>query len=206
MAVAAVVALVLAGTLQAWFYLGSLGALTDGAYGLALLAKVVLVAAVVALGWLNRRALARASTAGVRRAMRAEVGIALGVLVATVVLVRAAPPVAATQGPQTRDLVLGPMRMELVAEPARVGSNAFHLYLFDRRTGAQVDRVDEVLLYLTNRERDLRFKIAVARKGPAHYELLGQPLPAEGRWDVRVEVRRGEFDLYTARTGLVARG
>ena len=97
------------------------------------------------------------------------------------------------------------MRMELVAEPARVGSNAFHLYLFDRRSGAQVDRVDEVLLYLEHRERDLRFKVAVARKGPAHYELLGQPMPAEGRWDLKVEVRQGEFDLFTARSEVIAR-
>jgi hypothetical protein len=86
-----------------------------------------------------------------------------------------------------------------------VGSNAFHLYLFDRRTGAQVDEVDAVLLTLVHAGRDLRFKVAVGRKGPAHYELLGQPLPAEGRWDVRVEVREGEFDLYTARTTLNAR-
>lgn len=60
-------------------------------------------------------------------------------------------------------------------------------------------------MLLTLTHEDLRFKVAVGRKGPAHDELLGQPLPAKGRWDVRVEVRRGELRRSTARTALTAR-
>lgn len=202
LALASVVLLVVAGTVQAWWYLGSVGALVEGAYGIALLAKIALVAVVVALGARNRRLLLRPGGGGaqLRRIMRAEVGIAVLVLAATVVLVRAAPPVALAALPEERELVLGPMRMQMVAEPARVGSNAFHLYLFDRRTGAQIDRVDEMLMTLDHPGEGLNFRIPVGRKGPAHYEVLGQPLPAAGRWRIRVEVRVGDFDLYTART------
>jgi hypothetical protein len=45
-------------------------------------------------------------------------------------------------------------------------------------------------------------RLDIPRKGPAHYELLGQQLPAAGTWKTRVTARVSEFAEYTARTTL----
>ncbi len=206
-ALPAVVALAAAGLLQAWFYLGSPGELFGGsAYSLALLAKIALLVGVIALAAGNRRRVARLAMGGaLRRAMRAEVALAVLVLAATAVLVREAPPESLAGGPATRELDLGPMRLELVIEPAKTGPNDFHLYFFDRRTGAQVDRVKEVKMRITQREEKIAQTLTIPRKDTAHYELLDQPLAVDGDWDVAVDARVSEFDVHTARTEIEVR-
>jgi copper transport protein len=209
LALPAMAALVAAGAVQAWFYLGSPGALLQSTYGLALTAKVVLLAAILAFAARSRRrvrALAAETGAGLRRAMLAEVALALLVIAATATLVRAAPPAAAGSGPVVRELDAGPMRVELVVEPARVGVNAWHVYLFDRRSGAQVDRVEQVTVRLTEPERGIGpITLDLPRKGPAHYELLRGVLGVAGRWEAELAVRVSEFDEYVARTGFEVR-
>jgi copper transport protein len=212
MALPAVAILVAAGLVQAWFYLGSPGELFDGStYSLALLAKILLLSGVIALAVGNRRRTARLSgeapaVGALRRAMRAEVALAVLVLAATAVLVREAPPEATATGPAERELDLGPMRLEMVIEPAQVGPNAMHLYFFDRRTGAQVDRVKEVTVRLTQEDKDIGpLRVPIQRKGVAHYELLGQPFGVPGEWKVEVEARVSEFDAYTDETEIEVR-
>ena len=50
--------------------------------------------------------------------MLAEVALAVLVIAATAVLVRAAPPATVASGPAEEELDLGPMRLEMVIEPA----------------------------------------------------------------------------------------
>jgi copper transport protein len=135
--------------------------------------------------------------------MESEVVIAVAIIAATAVLVRAAPPKSIAEGPQEKELNLGPLRLELVAEPAQVGRNAFHLYLFNRKTGAQIDRVQQLSVRLAQPDaRIAPIDVDIPRKGPAHYELLGQPLPKAGTWKVRVTARVSAFDEYAANTTL----
>ena len=207
LALPAIVVLVAAGLVQSWFYLGSPGELFGGdAYSLALIAKIALLAGVLALAAGNRRRVKElAASGGLRGAMRAEVALAVLVLAATAVLVREAPPESLASGPASRELDLGPMRLEMVIEPPATGPNDFHLYFFDRRTGAQVDRVEEVEVRLVHRGEELAQSLTIPRKGPAHYELLDQPLAVDGEWEVAVDARVSEFDVYSARTEIEVR-
>jgi copper transport protein len=210
-ALPAMLVLVAAGVLQGWIYLGSLTEIVSGTYAIALLAKLVLVALIVALATRSRRAV-RALVAGsglktLRRVMRAEAALAVLVIAATAVLVRAAPPATVASGPAEEELDLGPMRLEMVIEPAKTGPNDFHLYLFDRKTGAQVDRVKQLTVRLTQPEKDIGpIKLDIPRKGPAHYELLDQALGVPGRWEVTVDARVSAFDAYTAEADIDVHG
>ena len=133
--------------------------------------------------------------------MRAEVALAVLVLAATATLVRAAPPATIDNGPVVRELDLGPMRLQMDIEPATVGPNDYHLYLFDRRTGAQIDRVEELTVRLVQRDKDIGpITIAIPRKGPAHYELRNSTLGVRGTWAATITARVSEFDEYAAKT------
>jgi copper transport protein len=203
-ALPAMLTLVVAGVVQGWIYLGSLTEILSGTYAIALLSKLVLVALIVGMATRSRRAVGHlvatgAETDGLRRLMRTEVVLAVLVISATAVLVRAAPPATVAGGPAEVELDLGPMRLEMVIEPAEVGPNDFHLYLFDRRTGAQVNRVKQLTVRLTQPEKDIGpINLDIPRKGPAHYELLDQALGVPGEWKIAVDARVSAFDRYTA--------
>lgn len=207
LALPAMVVLIAAGSTQAWFYLGSVGAFFDTTYGWALLAKIGLLCLIVALATANRRRTVRLAGGDVdaaprlRRAMRAEVVLALLVLAATATLVRAAPPATINNGPVIRELNLGPMRLQMDVEPATVGPNDYHLYLFDRRTGAQIDRVEQLTVKLVQPEKDIGpITLDIPRKGAAHYELRNSTLGVRGTWQATVTARVSEFDEYSAQT------
>jgi copper transport protein len=207
LALPAVIALVAGGLAQTWFYLGGISGIVSTPYTWALFIKVMLLGAVVALAARNRRRVGRllaatpADSGALRRSMRAEVGLAVLVLAATATLVRAEPPVTLASGPVVRELDVGPMRLRMDIEPAKVGANDYHLYFFDRRTGAQVDRVEEVTVRLTQPEKEIGpIELTIPRKSVAHYELLAAPLGVPGSWRAQVDVRVSDFDQYTART------
>ena len=207
LALPAIAVLVAAGSTQAWFYLGSIGAFFDSTYGWALVAKIALLSGVVALAAANRRRTIRLvagdaeAAPRLRRAMRAEVVLAVLVLAATATLVRAAPPATIADGPVVRELDLGPMRLQIDIEPATVGPNDYHLYLFDRRTGAQIDRVEELTISLVQRDKKIGpITIDIPRKGPAHYELRNSALGVRGTWNATVTARVSDFDEYSAKT------
>lgn len=199
----AIAIIVLTGSVEAWFYLGSLDALTT-TYGISLLTKVALVVAIVVLGALNRARISARGATALRSAMIAEIGLAVGLLAATAVLVRTAPPKSIAEGPQARELDLGPVRVEMIIEPAALGRNDLHLYLFDRRSGRQISRVRALDVELSHEDID-RLRLSVRRKGPAHYELLGRPLPAAGTWTALVTVRLSAFDEFSGRTSFRVR-
>ncbi|MDX6681961.1 MAG: copper transport protein [Solirubrobacteraceae bacterium] len=213
LALPAIVVLVAAGSAQAWFYLGSVGAFLRTTYGWALLAKIVLVSLIVALAAGSRRRTARLDDGEIdtarrlRRAMRAEVACAVLVLAATATLVRAAPPATIDDGPVVRELDLGPMRLQMDVEPAAVGPNDYHLYLFDRRTGAQIDRVEQLTVRLVQRDKAIGpITLDVPRAGRAHYELRDSALGVRGTWEATVVARVSDFDEYSATTRFEVRG
>ena len=210
LALPAMLVLVAAGILQGWIYLGSLTEIVSGTYAIALLSKLVLVGVIVALATRSRRSVEAlrggGASPGIRRVMLAEVALAVLVIAATAVLVRASPPATVASGPAEEELDLGPMRLEMVIEPAETGPNDFHLYLFNRQTGAQVNRVKELTVRLTQPEKDIGpITLDIPRKGPAHYELLDQALGVPGRWEVAVDARVSAFDSYTAEADIEVR-
>ena len=112
LALGAVIAIAVTGVIQAYIDVRSVDALFSTTYGLLVLAKVVLLLALIGLGAVNRqrilpalrrlveRALAPGTTGVVaRRSFRGEIALMLVVFGVTAALVSYAPPIDAAQGP-----------------------------------------------------------------------------------------------------------
>ena len=60
----------------------------------------------------------------------------------------------------------------MTVAPARVGSNEIHLYLFDRKSGAQYDRPKELTVSATQPKRRIGpLKLRTRKTGPGHYTI-----------------------------------
>ncbi len=198
--------------MQSVVQLESLSDLTDTAFGRAVAIKSVLLLVLVGIGAFNRRralpGVRRAAADGdppgaagvsIRRALRAELALMAAVLAVAAALVSYPPGAGAGEGPFAADRELGPARLELTVDPARVGRNEIHLYLFDRRTGAQYERFDELTVTAGQRERDIGpIKLRARETGPGHFTVRDADLVPGGDWDLDVAMRKGEFDLYEA--------
>jgi copper transport protein len=133
-----------------------------------------------------------------RRALRAEIALLLVVFGVTAVLVSKPPSIALTNaGPVSKTASLGPADLQLTVDPARVGSNAMHIYLIDKKTGAQYDKVKELQVKLSQPGKGVGPLDAGARKaGPGHYVMTGAVFGVSGDWNVQVSARVSEFDAY----------
>jgi copper transport protein len=211
-ALVAVAALVAGGVAQAIPALDSLGDLLDTAFGRALLAKIVVLLALLGLGaWNRQRArprLAALSAGGappgrtgvlLRRTLRAEAALMVAVLGVTAALVAYAPPSSLT-GPFSASESLGPARMELTVDPARPGRNEVHLYLFRRSDGSQYDRVKQLDLRASLPDKDIGpLDLNAEKAGPGHYVVRRADITPGGDWTLEVSARVSEFDQYRRR-------
>jgi copper transport protein len=212
-AFAAVLAILATGLVQSWFEVEKLDNLLDTAFGRAALIKFgLLVGPLMALGAYNqrrllprlRRAAAEGATPGrdgflLRRSIRTEVALLAVVLGVTAALVSYAPSGSVSSGPQSVTASFGPADLQLTVDPARVGPNEMHVYLTDKQTGAQYDRVKEFNVSLLLPEEKLGPLEAETRKaGPGHYVMNGALFGVAGDWDVKVTARVSEFDAYYA--------
>ena len=211
-ALAAVAVVLLTGLLQAYVFVRHPADLLDDGYGRAVLAKLLLLLAVIAIGAYNRRRsvprLRRIAAGGeapgragllLRRALRAEVALLVVVLGVTAVLASYAPPINAQAGPYSAEATTGPVLVELTVEPARVGPNELHLYLFDARTGAPFDRTKEVRVTASLPAEQIALPLERQVAGPGHYVIPGALLSSAGTWDVEVAARVSAFDEYAER-------
>ena len=201
------IALVLAtGVTQAIIGMSSLSELLDTAYGRAVLIKFALLLAIVGFGAFNRtRVLPRLrnsdspGAAGVllRRTLRTEAAIALVVLGTTGALAGYPPANTVAAGPYSTDARLGPARLEVTVDPARVGANAMHLYLFNRADGRQYDATKELTVRAELPGKQIHPIALDARKaGPGHYVVTSAAFGVKGDWKVEVVARVSEFDEF----------
>ncbi len=211
-ALASVAALLASGVVQSILHLDALSDLVDTACGRAILVKSAIFVALVALGAHNRRRsqpeLAQLAAGGaapgraglaLRRVLRAEVGLMIAVLGVTAALVSYSPSAGARSGPFSGSADLGPARLELTVDPARVGRNAVHVYLFDRRTGAQYDRPRALAITASEPDRDIGpLALRVRKGGPGHYTAPRADLSPGGDWELTVRARISEFEELRA--------
>jgi copper transport protein len=169
--------------------------------------KVALVLPLLALGAYNNRVSVRRIAAGTQsvldrsrflRAVGAELAIVVAIVAVTAVLVGEPPAkaVVAPTGPYATDTTIGPYELNFVVDPAKTGPNQIHLYLLDRN--GQPGKAAEARVIATLPSANvgpLRFEGRLA--GPGHLVVQGAQLPFPGKWTLRLEVRRGKFDLYT---------
>ncbi|HEX6601836.1 MAG TPA: copper resistance protein CopC [Solirubrobacterales bacterium] len=205
--------ILLTGIGQAYAYVRDLDNLLDTAYGRAVLVKfVLLVGLIVPLAAYNRRRsvprLERIAAGGespgragllLRRALRGEVTLLVVVLGVTAALAGYAPATAVQAGPFSGSASLGPAELEVTVDPARIGSNQVHLYLFDARSGAQFSRIKELQVTATEPEKRIGpLPLDAQRAGPGHYTVQGALLGVAGDWRLEVAMRVSAFDEYAA--------
>jgi copper transport protein len=210
LALGCVAVLLVTGTVQAIEHVGSWDALLHTGFGRAVLAKIALIAALVAIGAVNRRrviprlrALAGEAAAPgpaghlLRRTLRGEVALVLVVLGVTAALVSQPPPTSLASGPFSGTTALGPLRLEATVDPARVGPNEIHLYLLDAKTGRPSTATKQLTVTLALPDQRIGPLPATARAaGPGHYVVDSLPLVPAGDWRLNVTSRVSEFDQY----------
>lgn len=182
----------------------------DTAFGRAILVKSVLFVLIVAVGWVNRQRLLprlrKAAADGelpgrgglsLRRTLRVELALGVVVLGATAALATYAPPTAFSGGPFATDFTLGPARAEVTIDPASVGTNDMHLYLFRSTDGSQWDETKELRITAELPEKEIApIEFDTRKAGPGHYVVPGAAFGVPGEWDVTVSSRVSEFDAY----------
>jgi copper transport protein len=203
MAVVSVAFLIVAGAINGYLQVRAWRGLWETEYGVLLLIKIGLVLPLLALGAYNNRFAVprlRARIASVverRRFLRmagAELLIMLAIVGVTAGLVNAPPArteVEMHEAAET-ELELGPFMARMEIMPATVGPNEIHL-MFERGRPAEVN--------VSARLEDqgigpLRYR---ARRGMERgvYVVRRANLSPAGEWELRIDVRRGEFDLFS---------
>jgi len=213
LALLCVAAVLFSGVGQAYAYVRDLDNLLDTAYGRAVLIKfVLLVGTLIPLGAYNRyrsvprleRIAAEGEPPGqagmrLRRALRGEVALVVIVLGVTAALAGYPPATAVQSGPYSGSASLGPAELEVTVDPARVGPNQVHLYLFDAKSGAQFDRIEELEVTASETGEEIGpLPLDARRAGPGHYTVQGALLTVAGDWQLDVTMRISAFDQYTA--------
>ncbi len=207
-ALVSVAALVASGTSLGWVEVRELGALTTSAYGQLLLAKVAVVAVVVAVAAYNNRWLVPAvrrhadhAAHRLRRTVQIEAGLVATVLALTAVLVATAPPRAMAE-PREAGMVTAALgdRYELRAtvEPARAGVNELSFAVVDAE-GRPIDAGIEASIRFTHPERDIApVERMLERTGAGRYRHTGPELAVPGRWTIEFRMLITEFQRVTA--------
>jgi copper transport protein len=212
-----VLALAATGAVQAAIHLDwSLTPLADTAFGRSLLVKTGLLAVLIGIGAVQRRRIIpalRAHAAGgeapggagrlLRRALRAEVVFVAGILAATAILVGSPPPRAvagaAAAGPYSADVQIGPQRMQVTIDPARLGPNEMHVYLLDAKSGAPFTGTKELRVDAALAAKQIGpLHQQVVPGGPGHFIVSGMHLAPGGTWRITITDRVSDFDEYAA--------
>jgi copper transport protein len=202
-------ALLLTGLVQAYVYVRHLDALVETGYGRAVLAKFLLLMALIGIGAYNRRnsvpRLNRIAAGGespgragvlLRRALRGEVALLAVVIGVTAALASYAPPVSAQAGPFSAEGTFGPIQLEMSVEPARVGANEIHIYLFDAKSGAPYAKTKQLEVSAALPEKSISLPLEPHLAGPGHYTIPDALLNASGEWKIDLTVRVSAFDEY----------
>jgi len=205
---AMLVAVLTTGLARAFSEAGSIGALTDTGYGIALLIKVSLVGALVALGALNHffwvPEMGRGDARGPRRfvlSSRGELAIALGVLAATAVLTGLAPGVSTaavgSPAPLPGSSAAGEdyattVRVLLTVTPGRAGANEYVARVEDYDSGDTAAGVSAVQLECSLPARPSLgdATIDLSRDAEGGWSGRGLEFSVAGSWQVDVLVVR----------------
>lgn len=201
LAIGAVAVLSLSGLCAAIIHLGDPQRLIDTSYGRALLLKLGIFLAILALGGLHLLVVQPRIGAGgpwagrFQRTLAAEIGLGLALLLATAALTSSPPAgtawAAQQQLGQRAAARSGPVDMVLWVAPGVTGDNLLALDVRDPRDGGPT----EVLLRM--QMPDMRMGILEEELAPAQdgrYQLRGSHLTMAGRWELEAIVRRPGLD------------
>ncbi|WP_433158018.1 copper resistance protein CopC [Kribbella sp. CA-247076] len=200
-----------AGTILAWRVLGSIRGLWETSYGLALLAKLAVVAAIVALAAWNRfrllpRVKAEPRTSSARRTLRltvsAEALAVAGVLALTSILVTQPPreqeqTATAPQRVRGVEAKLGENLARLRISPVTTGQNSIQLYLRTSEGEPLEPLAPPTVRFSLSSESIGPVAVPLTSVGPGQYEgRVG--LPRAGDWTVQIAARTSKYESPTA--------
>lgn len=212
MALPLVVLLLASGLGLAALQAGSPEALLASDYGRVLAAKLVLVAAMLALALFNRfrltPALARkdaGTTVALKRSIGAEIMLGIAVL-ALASAFRLTPPPRALAD-QARPVLMHIHTDRVMADieiaPGRVGANDFLLFFQTGDFQPFTPQAAEITLQRTDREiENIRVKLHPAEDGTWHSTAPAQ-LPWPGAWSMRIAVLVNDFEVVSLTETLV---
>lgn len=204
-ATVAILTILAAGGVLGWLEVRSIDALTGTAYGRVLIAKVsvVVVVALVAgynhyrlmpsverFGGPNSRQWRRLGTTVRAEALLLVVVIGLTAVLGNLVPGRSAVPANKVYAASAK---FGDGSLNVVVDPARVGSNQLHLYVLDAQ-GRQVDSTRSIVVQLSLPANGVGpiTKVPV-KAGPGHYQVLNLSLPLPGTWTLEITSALNEF-------------
>ena len=201
--------LVVAGAVLTWRIAGSWGAVVETGYGRLLLVKIGVVGVGMLIAAWNRyrllplltgagkRKARRTASATIVRAVRAEAGVLLVVLVLTGVLVDRSPEPdeALSAGPrpgeEPRSAMLDDVKVLATLAPLAVGPSTVTIELTDS-AGAPAEFMVPPSVRLFNDEVDLgTVPLNTGVVGSHTAEVV---LPSSGEWRVQVSLRTSAFD------------
>jgi copper transport protein len=209
LALGSVIALAAMGITMSLVYLGPLSDLFDTAFGRSVLIKAGLLVVLIGFGAANRQrllpALREAERRGeapgrpgalFRRTLRSEVALIVVVLGVAAALVSYSPPSAqSAEGPVSGTATLGPATLDYTVDPAQVGRNRLHLYLFDPEDGSQFTEAEDFGVQLELEDKDIGpLEVDLERAGPGHYVARSAPFGVTGDWSVLVRMRVSRFE------------
>jgi copper transport protein len=156
---------------------------------------------------------AEAAVADVRafqRSVLLEAGLLAVVLALSAVLTGTAPARAAVAQPFAATLQLegaagaDGSNVQVSVDPAQVGPNTMHVYLFDAK--GTLTQPAEIRVTLAEQQQQIGpLEVDLAPAGPGHYVADGLDIPGAGTWTLVVAVRLDEFTATTARTSFPVR-
>jgi copper transport protein len=227
-ALAAVTILIVAGAVIAVLQVDSLSALVETRYGLILIAKIGLVAGLIALAAVNKlrltpslaRGLTGAATA-LRRTIAAEIALVLAILIATAALGTTPPPrafaggaeshaghLAEAPGPEVAGLSVtiasAGRSAEIVLASARSGVNQAEITLLDG-TGRPLQAQDVTFIAANPAAGVEPIRRTAEPAGPGRWRVDELLLVPAGRWSLRVDVLMSDFEKAIFETEVALR-
>lgn len=202
-AMASVAVLAVTGTIQAWREVGTVDALATTSYGLLVIAKVALLAALVTLGYFARRTVLRrsegsATVTKLRRGVLTEVLLGAVVLAITAVLIAQPPGKVALAADRAKPKVA---TVALSAgSSARVEiSPGVHgqVRVAVRLSGASPTARLTASASLPTKQLG-PIPIDLKASGPQNYTATNLMLPTAGIWVISLAVQGSEFESTTA--------
>jgi copper transport protein len=171
---------------------GTFPALPKTDFGKLLLLKSGIVAAIIGLAYLSRRAVAR-GVGGVRTSVAGEAFLGVAALGVTATLVNTAPARVSYVDP-VRTTVAGPAgtRVEVAVNPAKQGPNVLDVYLVKRDGMLLV--VPELTAKLIPPDSSGPINVPVGTAEPGHYVASRMSVPYPGKWKLRLQIRTSEID------------
>lgn len=197
----------LTGLYNSWLRVGTLEALTDTGYGQALMIKVLLGMALLAVFTYSVR------PGGLMRLVRVfQIVLGLAVLAVTGVMLtltpgrqiialrNAIPPTLEYQTTIQELLTVDGLHLQLYVTPGVTGTNRLDVLVFESTTGIRLDDVSRLMLDLTSPQGEV-FQVQLVFEGDGLYTAESVEMNAAERWDVRMTVARpSQQDVIAAFT------